>query len=109
MTETFNWIWKSERGTMPASPHQSDTQSISGEPMTITVKFFASLRETVGRDECRLDSVATALDAWNAATDARAVPPNLLVAVNMEYAELSQALNDGDEVAFFPPVTGGAR
>lgn len=77
--------------------------------MTITVKFFASLREAVGRDECRLETAATAQDAWIAATDARAVPPNMLVAINMEYAEMSQALKDGDEVAFFPPVTGGAQ
>lgn len=77
--------------------------------MTITVKFFASLREKMGQDECQLDSAATALDAWNAATNGRAVPSNMLVAINMEYADLNQAVNDGDEVAFFPPVTGGQR
>jgi molybdopterin synthase sulfur carrier subunit len=35
------------------------------------------------------------------------LPPNTLAAVNMEYAELTQSVRDGDEVAFFPPVTGG--
>jgi molybdopterin synthase sulfur carrier subunit len=76
--------------------------------MTITVKFFASLRETVGRDECRLEA-ATAQEAWNAATAGRTVPPNTIVAVNMEYADMAHVLQDGDEVAFFPPVTGGQR
>ncbi len=35
------------------------------------------------------------------------LPPNMLTAVNMEYAEPTQIVRDGDEVAFFPPVTGG--
>jgi molybdopterin converting factor small subunit len=30
-----------------------------------------------------------------------------LAAVNMDYAELNDKVSDGDEVAFFPPVTGG--
>ncbi|MBS1222761.1 MAG: molybdopterin converting factor, partial [Proteobacteria bacterium] len=34
-------------------------------------------------------------------------PPNTLTAVNMEYASPEQMVRDGDEVAFFPPVTGG--
>ena len=37
---------------------------------------------------------------------ARSVP-NLMVAVNSEYAERTAALNDGDEVALIPPVSGG--
>jgi molybdopterin synthase sulfur carrier subunit len=35
------------------------------------------------------------------------MPSNVLVAVNMEYTDPSHTLKDGDEVAFFPPVTGG--
>jgi molybdopterin synthase sulfur carrier subunit len=31
----------------------------------------------------------------------------MLVAVNMEYADMQAPVRDGDEVAFFPPVTGG--
>ncbi|MGA7799352.1 MAG: MoaD/ThiS family protein [Gammaproteobacteria bacterium] len=77
--------------------------------MTIHVKFFASLRERLGRAETTVESEAGATVAWvweRAAGDAP-MPDNLLAAVNMEYANLDQAVNDGDEVAFFPPVTGG--
>jgi molybdopterin converting factor small subunit len=35
------------------------------------------------------------------------MPGNILMAVNQEYAEADQFVSDGDEVAFFPPVTGG--
>jgi molybdopterin synthase sulfur carrier subunit len=35
------------------------------------------------------------------------LPPNLLMAVNMEYARADDVVKDEDEVAFFPPVTGG--
>ena len=77
--------------------------------MSITVKFFASLRETVGRDDASLDPAAvhTAGQAWSAATDGREMPPNTLIAINMEYASADAPVADGDEVAFFPPVTGG--
>lgn len=77
--------------------------------MTITVKFFASLRETLNRDTCVLDSsdAATAEDVWRMATDNHEFPNNTLIAINMDYANLEQPVCDGDEVAFFPPVTGG--
>ena len=77
--------------------------------MTITVKFFASLRESIGRREVEVDSAraGTAADAWCAATGGRPIPDNVLVAVNLEYTQLGASVRAGDEVAFFPPVTGG--
>ena len=81
---------------------------VSVENMTITVKFFASLREESGID-CRnveLGSGQTISDIWQRIAE-RPVPPNLLCALNHEYAEMDQAVSDGDEVAFFPPVNGG--
>ena len=77
--------------------------------MTITVKFFASLRETLNRDIVTVDSAdaTTAADAWKIATEGQEFPTNVLVAINMEYAKADQPISDGDEVAFFPPVTGG--
>jgi len=75
----------------------------------IYVKFFASLREQVGQAEVQISeaSVSTVLDAWNSATNQMAMPENTLMAVNMDYVEASHAVKAGDEVAFFPPVTGG--
>ena len=77
--------------------------------MTITVKFFASLRETLNRDTISVDftDISTITDVWNIATEGHKFPANTLAAINMEYASTEQTVNDGDEVAFFPPVTGG--
>ncbi|MCF6258282.1 MAG: MoaD/ThiS family protein [Gammaproteobacteria bacterium] len=77
--------------------------------MSITVKFFASLRETIGKSDVSLntDNIATAADVWRIATDNHDPIGNMLVAINMEYASLNETVKDGDEVAFFPPVTGG--
>lgn len=79
------------------------------DTMSITVKFFASLRETLDKATLSLnaDEVSTVTDVWNAATDSHEPISNMLVAVNMEYAHLDDTVKDGDEVAFFPPVTGG--
>ena len=75
----------------------------------LKVKFFASLRESVGCREVEVDSVeaATVEDVWRIATGGRPVPDNVVVAVNLEYAQFGAAVRAGDEVAFFPPVTGG--
>ncbi len=77
--------------------------------MTIDVKYFASLRDRLGRAEDRLDPVGelTVAGVWAALWPETPLPPNTLAAVNMEYAEPNQTVRDGDEVAFFPPVTGG--
>ena len=75
----------------------------------INIKFFASLREQIGQSETQISEagVATVLDAWNSATNNKVMPENTLMAVNMDYVEPSYAVKAGDEVAFFPPVTGG--
>lgn len=77
--------------------------------MSIQVKFFASLRESVGKDAAELASkdTLTVQDIWYKATGNMELGSNTLAAVNMEYVELDHVVNDGDEVAFFPPVTGG--
>ena len=75
----------------------------------ITIKFFASLREHVGQAEAEISEidVKTVIDAWNSATNSMDIPENTLMAVNMDYVEASHPVKAGDEVAFFPPVTGG--
>ena len=77
--------------------------------MSIKVRYFASLGEHVGRTESDLEFAQdlTVRDIWQLDTSGKPIPENLLAAVNMEYAGLDVQVQDGDEVAFFPPVTGG--
>ena len=77
--------------------------------MTINVRFFASLREQLGSGETELNfqPALTVEDVWNLSTNQRSAPANVLVAVNQEYVSFNESVQDGDEVAFFPPVTGG--
>ncbi|HNW78973.1 MAG TPA: MoaD/ThiS family protein [Candidatus Competibacteraceae bacterium] len=77
--------------------------------MTIQVKYFASLRDRLGRGGDELESVSglTVAGVWAALHPKTPLPPNTLAAVNLEYASLEQAVRAGDEVAFFPPMTGG--
>ena len=75
--------------------------------MSITVKFFARLREQVGKADTTVDSASDVQSVWDQATEGQSMPDNTLCAVNMEYVDASTKVNPGDEVAFFPPVTGG--
>ena len=75
--------------------------------MSIEVKFFASLREKTGIAETTLEHAQTAADAWHQATGGMPRPEKVLVAINLEYADFDAKIMAGDEVAFFPPVTGG--
>jgi len=59
--------------------------------------------------ELSLPDGATVAQAWEQAAADQAAPDNVLAARNMEYVAMSTPLADGDEVAFFPPVTGGAQ
>lgn len=49
----------------------------------------------------------TVAEAWNAANPDQPMPQDILMAVNQVYATPQFAVNAGDEIAFFPPVTGG--
>ena len=76
--------------------------------MTIIVRFFASLRETMGDDRTlEKEQVETVEDVWKAFSDNQEMPVNTLMSVNMDYVDAKTTVSDGDEVAFFPPVTGG--
>jgi molybdopterin synthase catalytic subunit/molybdopterin converting factor small subunit len=75
----------------------------------VHVRLFAMLRERAGRSAMDVDLAdgATAGDVW-AQLGIGEEPPALGVAVNRAYADRSTRLADGDEVAFIPPVSGGA-
>ena len=77
--------------------------------MPIKVRFFASLREQIGQAEMELpsDGVATVGDVWAQASAGAQPPAEVLAAVNHITAGLDYPVSDGDEVGFFPPVTGG--
>ena len=77
--------------------------------MTIHVKYFASLRDRIGRahDELEAGAGLTVAQVWAALHPDMPLPPNTLAAVNLDYAELTELVKPDDEVAFFPPVTGG--
>lgn len=81
--------------------------------MKVRVRLFATLRDVVGTDRLELDiaAPATADDAWRClveqhpALDKRR--PSLTAAVNRQYVDWHEAIADGDEIAFIPPVSGG--
>ena len=84
--------------------------------MTIRVRFFAALREQVGRSTLEIDAIEPAnvcglLAALRHRFDEAAFgalrAPNIRVAVNQELVDSDAVLRDGDEVAFMPPITGG--
>ena len=82
--------------------------------MQLRLRFFAGAREAMGRSALplKLDEPATVADLLahlRAEYPAFArLPPTIMVSVNLEYREPDYALGDGDEVAFIPPVSGGA-
>lgn len=77
--------------------------------MTIKVKFFGSVKDTLGLSQLDIDAsdADTVADVWRLATDDQPVMKNIFCSVNLEHRELDFTVTDGDEVAFFPPVTGG--
>ena len=81
--------------------------------MRVTVRLFARLRELVGAPELEREvpvgsTVSTVWDGLVADYPAiAAYAASMSCAVNIEYARMTTALRDGDEVAFLPPVSGG--
>lgn len=85
----------------------------------IDVFYFANIRETLGvaheqLPAASLTTVSSLMEAlvqkhgerW-ARIFGGAAGARVLVAVNQEVVSASTVIRDGDEVAFFPPVTGG--
>ena len=76
--------------------------------MSVNARFFASLKERVGHGSVSVDvaKASCVRDVWYAVTGEEP-GEEVLVAINKEYADFDAAVVDGDEVAFFPPITGG--
>lgn len=82
----------------------------------IKILYFAKTRETIGKSEETLElppGPVTVADIMNILV-ARGEPYNvafedsrILAAINQEMTNLSSPVSEGDELAFFPPVTGG--
>ncbi|MBT7951344.1 MAG: molybdopterin converting factor subunit 1 [Gammaproteobacteria bacterium] len=77
--------------------------------MSIKVKFFARMRDEAGLDggELEYEEGMKIADIWNQLVKGADYPEAVMVAVNMEYVSGEPKIKDGDEIAFFPPVTGG--
>jgi len=77
--------------------------------MSIKIKLFASLAESLKRREVILDyeEGMTVSSVWAEISEGAVLPPDVMMALNMTYCEGDAEIEDGDEVAYFPPVTGG--
>jgi MoaE-MoaD fusion protein len=82
--------------------------------MNVEVLLFARLRELIGKERLVVyrQDMLTVRDVWDGV---RAQYPqvsgfekSLLVSVNQEFAGWDTSIKDGDELAFFPPVSGGS-
>jgi molybdopterin synthase sulfur carrier subunit len=76
----------------------------------VHLRFFASLRERLGPGEERaVTSGTTAGALWESLIGSHPAIDRVRVriAVNERYVEPDHELADGDEIAFFPPVSGG--
>jgi molybdopterin converting factor subunit 1 len=81
--------------------------------MSVQVRYFAALRETTGRDveTLQLPAGATVVQIRGVLVERypalSTLLPRCAVAINRSYAAGEAILNDGDELAFIPPLGGG--
>jgi molybdopterin synthase catalytic subunit len=82
--------------------------------ISVHVLFFGAARDAAGSEEVELkldpphDSASAFEQLLTAYPDLRRFGKSLLLAVNQEYAQPDRQIADGDELAVFPPVSGGS-
>ncbi|MFQ5740570.1 MAG: MoaD/ThiS family protein [Acidobacteriota bacterium] len=81
----------------------------------VTIQLFATLRDLAGQPRIELELTERVtvkalferlIQRWPRLKDYQ---PVLLIAVNEEYGQWESRVGPGDEVAFFPPVSGGGE
>jgi MoaE-MoaD fusion protein len=87
---------------------------VQDERVTVRVLFFGAAKDVTEQREVTLkfDRGTKAADAFEEIMDSypglRRFGRSLLFAVNQQYAAKAQEIKDGDELAVFPPVSGGS-
>jgi cyclic pyranopterin phosphate synthase len=117
-----DWVFDADESESLQTALEPDVEQLSSLPQEkLQVRFFAELREQLKQDELAVDpaDLHTAgfpvtvggLSDWLRQTqpelDVVLSRAGLMVAVNHKVADNLVPVKAGDEVAFFPPVTGG--
>ena len=114
-----DWDFTAEETNATPKPKSTSApeKAASATKDDFSVHFFAELREQLGVDKLSLSLVdqpspsladlVTQLRNRDKKWDKHLANNNLLMAVNQQMAKPSYQIQPGDEVAFFPPVTGG--
>lgn len=81
--------------------------------MKIKIKFFASIREIVGKNEIEMeiDRNSKVRDVYKKLKlnypELKKIESTTIVVLNHNIANLKSNINEGDVLALFPPVSGG--
>ena len=95
--------------------HPHEERESAGRRIRVRILFFGAAREIAGRAEVSMEihAPATAASAFEeikeSYPDLKRWGRSLLLAVNQEYAQTEMEVREGDELAIFPPVSGGAE
>ena len=70
--------------------------------------IFKKLIPLINDEDIDIDEKSSVDDIWRLLTDSKQIEfDNVMATINMEYVKKDKKPKEGDEIAFFPPVTGG--